>query len=248
VPAGGVAVLFNSDITVQNMIDAWDPGGASGALFIPVDALPALNNDGDTIAVWDSFAAYAADAAVADPPRLTDLAIAAVSFADAAPWPGSTSGQSIHLLHLGADPAIPASWARSSEGDLVASAKAAAVYAEAPIHPGGDIGSPGTFGNSGPTFAAADFDQSGAVNAADLVRWKGAFARTAGGDADSDGDSDGADFLRWQRQLTPASTAAIPEPTTSYGGALALAMALGVRPLRRRGKLSQRTSATVGSG
>jgi hypothetical protein len=47
----------------------------------------------------------------------------------------------------------------------------------------------------------ADFNNSGAVDGADLGVWRTAYGTTAAGDADGDGDTDGADFLVWQRQL-----------------------------------------------
>jgi hypothetical protein len=49
--------------------------------------------------------------------------------------------------------------------------------------------------------AAADFNDSGSVNGADLTAWRSAFGANANGDADGDGDSDGNDFVVWQRQL-----------------------------------------------
>jgi hypothetical protein len=48
---------------------------------------------------------------------------------------------------------------------------------------------------------AADFNNSGGVDGADLTAWRGAFGTTANADADGDGDSDGNDFLSWQRQV-----------------------------------------------
>lgn len=56
-----------------------------------------------------------------------------------------------------------------------------------------------------PAPAAADFNNTGGVNAADLAVWKAAFGANASADADDDGRSDGADFLRWQRQFGQAS-------------------------------------------
>ncbi len=76
-----------------------------------------------------------------------------------------------------------------------------------------------------PMFAA-DFDEDGDVDAADLVKWETGFG-TSGtavhmdGDADGDDDVDGSDFLTWQRQFgsgvpTLASSQAVPEPATLY--------------------------------
>jgi hypothetical protein len=48
---------------------------------------------------------------------------------------------------------------------------------------------------------AADFNDSGAVDGADLDVWKGAFGVSNAADADGDMDSDGADFLAWQQSL-----------------------------------------------
>jgi hypothetical protein len=58
-------------------------------------------------------------------------------------------------------------------------------------------------------IAAADFDQDGDVDGADMALWQGDFGLTANGDADADGDTDGADFLVWQRQLGGGAPAAV---------------------------------------
>ena len=67
------------------------------------------------------------------------------------------------------------------------------------------------------SLLAGDFNDDGAVDAADLSRWKMAFAQAAEADADSDGDSDGQDFLAWQRRLGPCpaveASAFVPEPS-----------------------------------
>jgi hypothetical protein len=66
-----------------------------------------------------------------------------------------------------------------------------------------------------PAFSA-DFNDSGAVDDADLGIWSSSFGQSAGADADLDADSDGADFLVWQRQLGSGSAgqaaASVPEP------------------------------------
>ena len=68
---------------------------------------------------------------------------------------------------------------------------------------------------------AADFDEDGDVDEADLVAWQNGYGTTGTathfqGDADGDLDVDGADFMIWQRQFTGsvvATTASsVPEP------------------------------------
>jgi T5SS/PEP-CTERM-associated repeat protein len=71
-------------------------------------------------------------------------------------------------------------------------------------------------------FLAADFDENGTVNAADLTKWKAGFGTAVGamhmqGDANVDGRVDGSDFLIWQRQLggvaVEDATIGVPEPS-----------------------------------
>ncbi len=72
-----------------------------------------------------------------------------------------------------------------------------------------------------PAPAAADFDEDGDVDGADLAKWQLGFGIASGaahnqGDADGDGDSDGSDFLAWQRS-SPLGVPAgqpVPEPVT----------------------------------
>ncbi|WP_428307446.1 dockerin type I domain-containing protein [Lacipirellula sp.] len=87
-------------------------------------------------------------------------------------------------------------------------------------------------------FLAADFNQNGVVDGADLTAWKSGFGTgttKAQGDANADGKVDGADFLVWQRQfgqLPPSAVAAgvVPEPA-----AFAMALsAVGALAFRRR--------------
>lgn len=89
-------------------------------------------------------------------------------------------------------------------------------------------------------IAAADFNNDGFVDGADLLRWRQSWGLTSGADADQDGDSDGADFLLWQRQFHEASgnstmNTTIAEPTA---GAIALTVVVGAlvssRMMRRR--------------
>jgi hypothetical protein len=102
-----------------------------------------------------------------------------------------------------------------------------------------------------PVLAAADFDEDGDVDGADLARWETGFGTTGTathmqGDADHDLDADGADFVIWQRQLGGAgslvSASVVPEPATAMlllagcaaAGTLARCRTLFRTPSRRR--------------
>lgn len=78
------------------------------------------------------------------------------------------------------------------------------------------------------SFAEADYDEDGNVDAADLQTWQTAFGSSPGGDTNGDGDTDGSDFLTWQQQVTssgPLSAGiAVPEPSSL--GMLAVSLSL----------------------
>lgn len=71
---------------------------------------------------------------------------------------------------------------------------------------------------------AADFDEDGDVDEADLTTWQNdcgitAVAEHHQGDTDGDMDVDGTDFLTWQNQFTgdlclQAISTIVPEPST----------------------------------
>jgi hypothetical protein len=86
------------------------------------------------------------------------------------------------------------------------------------------------------SLLAGDFNRDGAVDAADLVRWKMAFAQSADADADGDGDADGQDFLAWQQQFGPSpdeqASAFVPEPPAL--AAIVIGSLLGGAALYRR--------------
>jgi hypothetical protein len=101
--------------------------------------------------------------------------------------------------------------------------------------------------NAAPPLASADFNSSGAVNAADLELWRTGFGKDTAavrvdGNADADGDVDGNDFLIWQRQVTTPNAAggstpsvsAVPEPGTAGMALVALAALTGTRLKRKR--------------
>jgi hypothetical protein len=81
-----------------------------------------------------------------------------------------------------------------------------------------------------------DFNNSGAVNGADLDVWQDAMLGVGVADADADGDTDGSDFLAWQRyqgQSNVAVAASIPEPAAAM--LLSPLLYVVARRLRRRG-------------
>lgn len=89
VPANGSAILFNADqISAADFEAAW--GG--GATLIPVTSWSALNNGGDSIAIWDSFAKYDGD-------RITQFNVVdKVAYSDdGTTWPADNGTGSIYL-------------------------------------------------------------------------------------------------------------------------------------------------------
>ncbi len=196
---GTAAVLFDGDaLTLQQIQDAWDPGGTNGTNFIPVSNFSGLANGGDTIALWDSFSAYLADTNIGG--RTTANAIATVTYSSGSGWPTSTDGASINLNDLSADPTNSASWDLSSDGDTAGSFF---ISTDTPLHPGGDVGSPGSFNGVAPPNA--DFDGDGDVDGTDFLIWQRNFGVVGGplfglGDADGDGDVTAGDLAIWETQ------------------------------------------------
>jgi peroxidase len=85
------------------------------------------------------------------------------------------------------------------------------------------------------TFMESDFNEDGAVNAADLAIWRTSVGVSADGDADRDGDTDGSDLLVWQRQegyvrvSAEGATALVPEPGAGVLAAWLVAATCGGR-------------------
>lgn len=168
---GATAVLFNATATggntLANMKAAW--GGSVN--FIPVSPWTELTNTGDTIAIWSSLAAYQDETESSTSPRRTTThAAAVVTYDDSAAlgWPANNDSSSIFRANLSSNPALPASWTRSTNAN---SSAPQPVLGEVVDHLGNDTGSPG-FVPGVITSLPGDFDGNGKVDTADYVFWR----------------------------------------------------------------------------
>ena len=98
IPDGSVAVIFNAaDNTLQNMIDAWDPGGALGVNLIPATEFTSFTQGGDGLAIWSSFADYTGETTTGQG-RSFDNALTSIDYEnndDA--WPDDNGTSSVYL-------------------------------------------------------------------------------------------------------------------------------------------------------
>lgn len=129
------AVLFNvDDVSESDYTSAWGTVN-----LIPVtnwNAL-ALNNSGDTIGLWSSFASYSGD-------NTTHAnTIESVAYDDSGPWPTDDGFASIYLTNLAADNNDGANWALSAV-DVATPLFEGYQSAAAGGNSGNDVGSPGT--------------------------------------------------------------------------------------------------------
>jgi hypothetical protein len=228
---GATAVLFNADAnSLVDMHLAW----GEAVNFIPVSNWTDLANGGDLAALWPSLAEYNAAAlpGTTSPRRSTAGATATVLYDDTAGWPNNNNSSSIELVGGDADPMVPASWQRPNG---TAPMQLTATLID---HTGGDIGSPGMVPGSTPVVLG-DYNDDGAVNAADYVLWR------EGGPLQNEGDTPGtvneADYEFWRARfgatdggIASLSAAAVPEPTTSALGVCVFGLYLAGRPLNRK--------------
>ena len=147
VPDDSVAVIYNgTDLSLQDMVDAWDPNGAQGTNFIAVTEsnwIGALNNSGgDTVALWDDYDNGYLGEPVTGTGRTTENAVSAVVYGVGGDWPSTNNMASIYLGDLSTDPQVGTNWVRSDGEDGI-SFNAAALAGTEIIHAGGDVGSPG---------------------------------------------------------------------------------------------------------
>ena len=192
------AILFSSSTAVEDMTAAWGEQN-----FIPVADWPSLNNGGDLIAIWSDANEYAADGEV-DGDRLVDGAVFSVEYLDGNDdWPATGQGPSISIVDLADDANLGTNWVLSADGDGD-SVFATGVIASQSDHDGGDVGTPGTFGQV--VVQGLDLDGSGTVDAddaallcsvvedgsvADFLAMNGSIV----GDFDFNGTVEFADFL-----------------------------------------------------
>lgn len=219
IPAGGAAVLFDSAAaTLAQMQAAWD--GSDPTRFIPAALWPALANTGDSIGVWDSAVLYSIDKINGADAN----AIATVRYDDVSPWPSDNGADSIYLRSLAFDPNLGPAWARSTGGSNPDPAGYRAAEVLDPLgtvdNSGADIGSPGLYPDAIPPLAG-DYNNDGAVNAADYTVWRDGLPLS--NETASPGLGDEADYLAWGIAYLAQTTAlGVPEP-----GSAALAIVAG---------------------
>jgi hypothetical protein len=232
---GAAAVLFNAEAnTLTDMRTAW----GQTVNFIPVSSWTDLANGGDLVAIWPSLAAYNAAAlpGTTSPRRSTDGTSAAVSFDDndMIGWPNNDNSHSIELASRDANPAEPMSW------QLSAGTPPMQVTATLFDHSGDDIGSPGTVPGVVVPGVPGDYNNNGAVDAADYVLWRN------GGPLENEGDTPGtvnqADYEFWRARFgatsggaAALSAATVPEPASAALMLCAIALYLAAS-LATRGR------------
>ena len=155
IPAGGSAILFNDDdIDATDFTAAWGPD----LNLVPVAgwASMALNNGGDTVGLWDSFASYTGDHAT--------HANAVVSVTD--PGTIDDGAGSIHLTDL----QDPTSWALSTDG-LATPVGTSYTSTAAGGNAGTDIGSPMVNVTAGPMTPVVSEIMANPSSAEDDWEW-----------------------------------------------------------------------------
>lgn len=138
---GQSGVLFNAELnTSANFTAAW-----GNVNLIPVSnwSSLALNNTGDTLSIWDSFASYDGDN------ETLANALVQVPFENGGAWPVDNNAASIYLTDLSADPTLGSSWALSVDGGATPVNNAYTSFA-AGGNSGQDVGSPGEPGDPPP--------------------------------------------------------------------------------------------------
>jgi|GEM_PF-116254 len=138
VEAGETAVLFNADdISAETFADAW--GDGLNLVAVSDWGANGLNNGGDTVALWSSFADYSGDETT------FANAVDIVVYDDSDPFPADDGAASIFLTDLTADNDDGANWALSSVGGATPTGvgRQSDAGEGEDANSGADIGSPG---------------------------------------------------------------------------------------------------------
>ena len=133
--SGESAIIFNaSAITEEEFLQIWGTVD-----LISASRWSALNNGGDSIAIWNSLESYSGDSSA------QENAIEKITYAATGVWPIDDGSASIYLIDIDADRNDGNNWLLSSDGDVTPLFKA---YTSTQIEPDGDVdvGSPGLFG------------------------------------------------------------------------------------------------------
>ena len=190
---GDVAILFNAELTLENMQSAW----GDDINYIPVDNWSALNNGGDLIGIWSELGPdYTGD----KEDDIFDAALAMLEYADSGEWPADDGDSSISLSTLGLEPTVGSSWQLSTTTDGLSKNPRQLFAGGAPEdHPGGDIGSPGATPSSvvDPPISSVDFNADSNIDCQDIDMLYGEIASgtdNASFDVNDDGVVDDGDI------------------------------------------------------
>lgn len=137
IPAKGTVVLFNDDdIDAADFQAAW---GSSVTLVAVTNwERLGLNNGGDDIAIWSSFATYASDTAGMSGITFTNAASHVAYDDDGTIWPSDDGSGSIRLIDVNSDETQASNWALSVVTDSVSK-----MSTTGGGNSGNDVGSPG---------------------------------------------------------------------------------------------------------
>ena len=136
IAAGGTAVLYNADdLSVADFEGGW----GTGINLVAVTDWNAmsLNNGGDTVSLWESFADHFGDH------DTHANALVTVAYDDSGSWPSDNNAGSIYLTNLGSDANQGGNWALSTVGATTPAGGEAYQSAATGGNSGNDIGSPG---------------------------------------------------------------------------------------------------------
>lgn len=110
IAAGGYAYLYNEDeIDKADFIKVW---GKCNAVGVTGWAANGLNNTGDKVGIWSSYASYSGDHSS------HSSALDSVQYTNASPWPVSNNSGSIYLTNISADNDTGSNWDLAVSGAL----------------------------------------------------------------------------------------------------------------------------------